>query len=140
MLVQVMLRYYDNLLEEEKSSTAAGASSTGAGASSSEEEASSSPEGGESSSRAGALPQEGGMFLTGVTPAITPGDAQSTTVGAAPDVPHHEITSTRPNPRVEDTFDNTHATEHRGQTQRPLVRSSPAPRETRFGSRRRKTG
>ena len=62
-------------------------------------------------SRAGALPQEVGVSLSGVTPAISPGDAHSTTAGAAPDVPHHETVSTRPNPRVEDTFDNTHATE-----------------------------
>ena len=60
-LVQIMLHFYEtNLLEEEKSSTTAGAPSTGAGASSSEEEASSSPEIGESSSRAGALLQEVG--------------------------------------------------------------------------------
>ena len=115
-LVQVMLHYYENnLLGEENSSTTAGASSTGAGASSSEEQ-SSSQEVGESSSRAGALPQEVGVSLTGITPAITPGDAQSTTTGAAPDVPHHETTSTRPNPRVEDTFDNTHATGASGTT------------------------
>ena len=42
--------------------------------------------------------------------ANSPGDANSTTAGDAPDVPHHETTSTRPNPRVEDTFDNAHAT------------------------------
>ena len=109
-LVQVMLHYYENnLLEEEKSSTTAGASSTGAGASSSAEE-SSSLDNEESSSRAGALPQEVGVSLTGIAPAITPGDAHSTTTGAAPDVPHHETASTRPNSRVEDTFDNTHAT------------------------------
>ena len=108
-LVQVMLHYYgNNLLEKEKSSTTAGASSTGSGASSSEEE-SSSPGVGEWSSRAGALTQDVGVSLTGITPAITPGDAHSTTAGAAPDVPHHETASTRPNPRVEDTFDNTHA-------------------------------
>ena len=92
-----MLHYYDNnLLEEEKLSTTA--------------EASSSPEIGESSSRARALPQEVGVSLTGITPAITPGDAHSTTTGAAPDVPHHETASTRPSPRFEDTFDNTHET------------------------------
>ena len=34
-----------------------------------------------------------------------------TTARAAPDVPRHEPTSTRSNPRVEDTFDNTHPTE-----------------------------
>ena len=110
-LVQVMLHYYaNNLLEEERSSSTAGTSSTGAGASSSEEEASSSPEIGEPPSRAGALPQEVGVSLSGVTPAISPGDAHSTTSGAVPNVPHHETASTRPNPRVEDTFDNTRAT------------------------------
>ena len=115
-LVQGMLHYYEiNLLEEEKSSITAGASSTGAGASSSEEE-SSSPEIGESSSTAGALPQEVGISLTGATRAITPGDAHSTTTRAAPDAPHHETASTRPNPRVEDTFDNTHATGALGAT------------------------
>ena len=115
-LVQVMLHYYENnLLEEEKSSTTAGASSPEAGASSSEEE-SASPEIGESSSRAGALPQEVGVSLTGITPGITPGDAHSTATGAAPDAPHHETASTRPNPRVEDTFDNTHATGASGTT------------------------
>ena len=88
----------------------------GAGASSSAEEASSSPEIGEPSSRPGALPQGVGVSLTGMTPAITPGDAHSTTTGAAPDVPHHETASTRPNPRVEDTFDNTHATGASGTT------------------------
>ena len=101
--VQVMLHYYDNnLLEEEKLSTTA--------------EAPSSPEIGESSSRAGALPQEVGVSLTGITPAITPGDAHFTSTGAAPDVPHHETASARPNPRVEDTFDNTHATGASGTT------------------------
>ena len=100
-LVQVMPHYYENnLLEEEKSL--------------SEGEASSSPEIGESSSRAGALPQEVGVSLTGIAPAITPGDAHFTTAGAAPDVPHHETSSTRPNPRVEDTFDSTHAAEPSG--------------------------
>ena len=54
------------------------------------------------------------MSLTGITPAITLADAHSTTAGAAPDVPHHEAASTRPNPRVEDAFDNTHATEASG--------------------------
>ena len=107
-LAKVMLHYYENnLLEEEKSSTTAGASSTGAGASSSEE-SSSSPEVGEWSSRAGALPQDVGVPLTGITPANTPGDAHSTTTGAAPDVRHYETASTRPNPSVDDTFDNTH--------------------------------
>ena len=102
-LVQVMLHYYENnLLEEEKLSTTT--------------EASSSPKIGESSSRAGALPQKVGVFLTGITPAITPGDAHPTTTWAAPDVPHHETASTRPNPRVEDTFDNTHATGAQGTT------------------------
>ena len=72
--------------------------------------ASSSPENGESSSRDEALPQVVRMSLTGITPVITPGDAHDTTTRAAPDVPHHEIASTRPNPSVEDTFDNTHAT------------------------------
>ena len=115
-LVQVMLHYYDNkLLEEEKSSATAGTSSTGAEASSTAE-ALSSPEIGESLSRVGALPREVGMSLTGITPAITPGDAHSTTTGAAPDVPHHKSASTRPNPRVKDTFDNTHATEASGTT------------------------
>ena len=47
--------------------------------------------------------------MSGVTSSITPGDAHSTMAGAAPELPHHETTSTRPNPRVEDTFDNTHA-------------------------------
>ena len=116
-LVQVMLHYYkNNLWEEVKSSTTAGASSTEAGASSSSEEESSSPEVGEWSSRAGALPQDAGVSLTGITPAVTPGDAHSTITGAAPDAPHHEIASTRPNPRVEDTFDNTHATGASGTT------------------------
>ena len=102
--------YANNLLEKEKSSTTAGQLSTGDGASSSEKEASSSPEIGESSSRRGALPQEVGV--SGVTPAVSPGDAHSTTAGAAPGVPHHESSSTKPkpNPRVEDTFDNAHAT------------------------------
>ena len=116
-LDQVMLHYYENkLLEEKKSSTTAGASSTGARTFSSEEE-SSSPEVGECSSRAGALPQDVGVSLTGITPTITPGDAHSTTTRATPDVPHHETASTRPNPRVEDTFDNTHATGASGTTQ-----------------------
>eukprot|EP00904_Undaria_pinnatifida_P012041 jgi/Undpi1/7968/HiC_scaffold_24.g10440.m1 len=107
----VMLHYYaNNVLEEEKSSTTAGASSAETEASSSEEEASSSPEIGELSSRAGALPQEVGVSLSGVTPAISPGDAHSTTAGAVPDVPHHETARTRPNQGVDDTFDNTHAT------------------------------
>ena len=48
--------------------------------------------------------------MPGVTPAIKPGDAHSSTAEAAPDVPHHDTARTRPNPRVEDTFDNTHAT------------------------------
>ena len=114
-LVQVMLHIYENnFLEEEKLSTTAGKSSTEAGASSSEEKASSSPEIGESSSRAGVLPQEVGVSLAGITPAITPGEAHSTTAGGAPDVPHHETASTRPHPRVEDTFDNMHATEALG--------------------------
>ena len=102
-LDQVKLHYYDNnLLKEETLSTTA--------------EASSSPEIEESSSSAGALPQEVGVSLTGITPAITPGDAHSTTTAAAPDVPHHETASTRPNPRVEDTFDNTHTTGASGTT------------------------
>ena len=63
-----------------------------------------------------ALPQDVGVSLAGITPAITPGDAHSTTTGAAPDVPHHETASTRPNPRVEDTFDNAHATGASGTT------------------------
>ena len=137
-LVQVMLHYYENnLLEEEKSSSTAGASSTGAGASSPEEE-SSSPEIGESSSRAGELPQEVGVSLTGIAPAITPGDAHSTTTAAAPDVPHHE-TASRPNPRVEDTVDNTHAKGASGTTP-PITCVNFTCTETRFGSRRRKTG
>ena len=85
----------------------------GAGASSLEE-ASSSPEIGESSSRAGALPQEVGVPLTVNAPAITPGEVHCTTAGGAPDVPHHETASTRPNPRTEDTYENTHATEASG--------------------------
>ena len=48
------------------------------------------------------------MSLSGVIPAISPGDAHSATAGAAPDVPHHKTASTTPNPRVEDTFDSTH--------------------------------
>ena len=69
---------------------------------------------GESSPRAGALPQEVGVSLTGIAPAIAPGDAHSTTTGAALDVPHHETASTKPNPRVEDIFYNTHAVEASG--------------------------
>ena len=42
------------------------------------------------------------------------GNAQSTAAGAAPDVPHHKTASAKPNPRVEDTFVNTHATETSG--------------------------
>ena len=45
--------------------------------------------------------------LTGVTPAITPGDAHCIRTGATTDVPHHETASTRPDPTVEDTFDNS---------------------------------
>ena len=126
-LVQVMLHYYDNnLLEQEKLSTTA--------------EASSSPEIGESSSRAGAQPQEVGVSLTGITPAITPGDAHSTTTGAAPDVPHHETASTRPNPRVEDTFDNTDATRASGTTPPTTCVNFTCTERAPFGTRRRKTG
>ena len=110
-VVQVMLHYNaNNSLEEEQSPTTAGASSTGAGSSTSEEEASSSPEIGESTSRAGALRQDVGVPLSVVTPAISLGDAHSTTTGAEPDVPHHDTACTRPNPSVEDTVDNTHST------------------------------
>ena len=106
-LVQVMLHYCDdNLLKKEKLSTTA--------------EASSSPEIEESSSRAEALPPEVRVSLAEITPAITLGDAHSITTGAAPDVPHHETASTRPNPSVEDTFDNTNATEASG-TPRPTT-------------------
>ena len=52
--------------------------------------------------------------MSGVKPAISPRDAHSTTAGVAPDVPHYETASTRPNPSVEETFDNTHATETSG--------------------------
>ena len=44
----------------------------------------------------------------------SPGDAYSTMAGRAPDVPHHETVSATPNPRVEDTFNNAHATETSG--------------------------
>ena len=54
--------------------------------------------------------------MTGTTPAITPWDAHSTTTGVAPGVPHHDTASTRPNPYVEDTFDNAHATVASGTT------------------------
>ena len=86
-----------------------------AGASLSEEEASSSsPEIGESLSRAEALPQEVGVPLTGITSAIRPGDAHSTTAGAAPDVPYDETASTIPSPRVENTAYNAHGAEASG--------------------------
>ena len=49
------------------------------------------------------------MSLSGVTPAITPGNGHSATTEAAPDVPHHGTASTKPNPRVGDTCDNTNA-------------------------------
>ena len=126
-LVQVMLHYYDsNHLEKEKLSTAA--------------EASSSSEIGESSSRVGALPQEVGLSLTGITPAITPGDAHYTTTGAAPDVLHHETASTRPNPRVEDTFDNTNATETSGTTRPTTCMNFICTERDPFRISRRKTG
>ena len=35
---------------------------------------------------------------------------RSTRTGAAPDAPHHETASKTPNPRIDDTSDNTHAT------------------------------
>ena len=116
----------EKLLEEETSTTTAGASL--------------SPEFGESSSRARALPQDVGVYLTGITPAIMPGDAHSMTTGAAPDVPHHETASTRPNPRAEDTFDNTHATGASGTNLSTTCVNLPAPRDTYFGYWRRKTG
>ena len=114
-LFQFRKHYYENnLLEKKKLSTATGASSTEAGASSREEGALSSPEIGESSSTAGALTSKVDVSLIGSSPAFTPVDAQNSTARAAPDVPHHEIASTRPNSRVEDTFDQTHATESPG--------------------------
>ena len=87
----------------------------GAEASSSEEE-SSPPEIGQWSSRAGALPRDVGVSSTGITLVVTPDDAFPTATRAAPDVPHHETASTKPNPGVEDTFDNTHATRASGTT------------------------
>ena len=48
-------------------------------------------------------------LLSGLTPAISPGDAHSTTAGVAPDVPHHETASTRSNLSVDETSNNKHA-------------------------------
>ena len=49
------------------------------------------------------------MCLSVVTPpAISPGEANFTTAGVAPDVPHHETACTRRNLGVEDVFDDTH--------------------------------
>ena len=129
-LVQIMLHYYkNNLLEEIYSSTTTGASLTVSWSivirekeSSSPEMKnrhqglSSSPEIKKSSSRAGALPQDVGVSLTAIAPAVTPGDANSAPNWAALAVPHHDTASTTPNPRVEDTFVNMHATGGSGTT------------------------
>ena len=136
-LVQVMLHYCENdLLEEQTSLTTVGASSMGAGASY-PEEASRSPEVGESSSRAGELPQEAGVSLSGDTPAfVSLGYAHSTTAGAAPDVPHHETANTRLNPSVEETF----ATGVSRTTPPATCVDFNYTDKTRFGSRRTKAG
>ena len=65
---------------------------------------------------AGVTETERSCALVQVMLHYSPVDAHSTTAGAAPDVPHHETARTRPNPRVEGTFDNTHATESSGTT------------------------
>ena len=136
-----MLHYFENnLLQEKKYSTTAGASSTEAGASSSEKGASLSPEIRESSSRAGAPPQEVGVSLAEATPATSLGDVHFITAGASPDVPHHETASTRYNPTAKDTSTTHTRQEHRGRRHRLRVWRSPTPIEARYGSRRWKIG
>ena len=125
------LQCLSNPFKEDKSSTTAGASSTGAGVSSSGAGASSpgadesSTETGVSSagtgtsspgtgdissgtttpsSEAGTPPQAAGVLSSsGATPFISSGVSPTASPGVAPDVPHHETATTRPNPSAGET-------------------------------------